>query len=265
MIYRLYTNEEWKRIFGTPLLYIDTYDDTGIWYIHKERPGNFSSPVGKINFKRGKITYDNIVVGYVKEQDDVIEIYNTQSSKPIYYIENNKIYSYDEYKTIFGSPSAHLKSDDNSNISSGKKKSSKAKTESVNAGALGGLIAMIPVVAFGIAFFIIASTVFFYFIKAIIMPAPTADLMEEQILFYIIWIVTSALLIRKPGIKSNYFASVYIRTIIIVTLAATVVVEGFNITSIIAGLIMGVVGGLFFLLIIRTIYKVISKLKKARY
>ncbi len=117
----IYTPKEWLAIFGgSPVLRID---DKGYIYTFEESTRVFGgNPCGRIDWNKGYIygsdyaNYTASPIGRVQTRSNgVQEIYGQDyanySARPILFVENDKIYTPEEYYRIFGgNPSGYVKS-----------------------------------------------------------------------------------------------------------------------------------------------------------
>lgn len=159
-MYEIYTPKEWLSVFGgCPSIIID---DQGYIYNREEYYKVFGgTPIGYINYQTGKIygadyaKFSAAPIGEIKIKSDVTEIYGKDYAKfgarPILYIDNDKIYTADEYYRIFGgSPAGYLKGNGENNGFFGERKKKKSYDNSVAKGCLstdfGGSIAIFLVI-----------------------------------------------------------------------------------------------------------------------
>ncbi len=116
---KIYTPSEWFKVFGGyPTLIID--DDGKIFSEKDYYNLMVRNPIGMVDFEKGEIygsDWANYVVrtpvGYIKQRNDVAEIYNRLpgfTALPVLYVREGKVYSYDEYHRILGgNPSGYIK------------------------------------------------------------------------------------------------------------------------------------------------------------
>lgn len=108
---KIYTPKEWLSAFQEcPSLIID--DKGLIWAGDEYYKILFGEPSGKIDFEKGYIYGEDYAklmatpIGILEKVNDVIKVYDYQKgrfSAPVLYIENDKIYTPEQYGSIFGS------------------------------------------------------------------------------------------------------------------------------------------------------------------
>lgn len=160
---KVYTPKEWLSFFGgSPSLIIDDkgyiYSADGYYKLISD------SPIGKIDYEKGHI-YDKhyadlfpTPIAYMVNSDGVTKVMEygkSHFSAPILYIQNDKIYTPDEYHRIFsGSASGYIKRDTPSGSSASSSRDSfpkdSASTRRVSSSfwdsKLGGAIIFIGVI-----------------------------------------------------------------------------------------------------------------------
>lgn len=113
---QIYTPKQWYSLFNCPSLMID--DNGLIWAADEYYKILFSSPSGKIDYAAGKIYGKDLggglfsePIGYLETKNGVTRIMDAKQgyfSTPILYIQGNKIYTAEEYGSIFGAPSGYV-------------------------------------------------------------------------------------------------------------------------------------------------------------
>lgn len=116
---KIYTPKQWYSLFDCPRLVID--DQGLIWAADEYYKVLFGSPSGKIDYSAGKIYgkglgYDLFEepIAYLSTKNGVTEVQDAKQgvfSAPILYIKDNKIYTPEEYCSIFDVPSGYIKED----------------------------------------------------------------------------------------------------------------------------------------------------------
>lgn len=124
---QIYTPKQWYSLFDCPSLIID--DQGLIWAADEYYKLLFSSPSGKIDYSAGKIYGKDLghgmfsePIGYLETKNGVTSIMDAKQgffSAPILYIKDNKIYTSEEYCSIFGAPSGYVKENTSSSSSYG--------------------------------------------------------------------------------------------------------------------------------------------------
>lgn len=143
---QVYTPQAWLSVFGgSPSLVIDDqgyiYSADGYYKIFSD------SPIGKMDFEKGFI-YDKhyldlfaTPIAQMERKGDVLEIreYGKVFTSPILYIQNNKIYTPEEYFRIFGgSPSGYIKHQDGGSNSTSAGYSCNNSTSTTSGSSGGG-------------------------------------------------------------------------------------------------------------------------------
>lgn len=114
---KVYTPKQWYSLFDCPSLIID--DQGLIWAADEYYKVLFGSPSGKVDFSAGKIYgkglgYDLFEepIAYLSQKNGVTEIRDAKQgifSAPILYIKDNKIYTLEEYCSIFDAPGGFIR------------------------------------------------------------------------------------------------------------------------------------------------------------
>ena len=117
----IYNSKEWNALFGGSPNWIIA--DDGYIYEASEYYNLMPRPCGRIDMGRGEIygkDYGSVnprPIAYIRDKDGVKEIYKERpeaslGAVPFLYIENEKIYTREEYYKVFGgSASAYVKDD----------------------------------------------------------------------------------------------------------------------------------------------------------
>lgn len=147
---QIYTPKQWYSLFNCPSLMID--DNGLIWAADEYYKILFSSPSGKIDYAAGKIYGKDLggglfsePIGYLETQNGVTRIMDAKQgyfSAPILYIQGNKIYTAEEYCSIFGAPSGYVQGNPPSSGSGygGYSGGSSGSSGSSSSGGSGGLL-----------------------------------------------------------------------------------------------------------------------------
>jgi len=149
---KLYTPKQWYSLFDCPTLIID--DQGLIWAADAYYKVLFGSPSGKIDYAAGKIYGKGLgynafeePIAYLTCKNGVIEIQDAKQgvfSAPILYIKDNKIYTPEEYNSIFDAPSAYFSGNHSgSTNTSGKPGGNSSGRKSSGGGGAGGNFGMI--------------------------------------------------------------------------------------------------------------------------
>lgn len=113
----IYTPKQWRSIFGCPSLIID---DKGYIYSAEEYRKLLREPIGWIDYSRNNIygkDYNTVFatpIAYMVQSGNLTKVFEygkTQFSEPILCIQNDKIYTYDEYVAWFGEPNGFIRTD----------------------------------------------------------------------------------------------------------------------------------------------------------
>lgn len=133
---KIYTPKEWLSVFrGCPSLIID--DKGLIWAGDEYYKILFGEPSGKIDFEKGYIYGEDYAklmatpIGILEKVNDLIKVYDYQKgrfSAPILYIQNDKIYTPEQWTSIFDIPGGYIEKDLSSGGKSGVGSSSGGKS-----------------------------------------------------------------------------------------------------------------------------------------
>lgn len=167
--YKIYTPNMWRSYFNHyPYLIVD---DDGLIYTEEDY-NKVVKPLasGKIDFSTGKIygadyyKFGATQIGKFQKNGDVFEIYGEDyyklGAKPIIYIKDNQVYTYDEYFRLWGTPSAFVEQSDNSATEEAQHNTTHktSTTSSINSnssssgGTAFGIIALIALISFPLVY-----------------------------------------------------------------------------------------------------------------
>lgn len=112
---KLYTPPEWYSVFNNPTIIIE---DDGMIYSDADYYSILRSPIGKIDYNTGYIygsDYNDFFprpIGKMTVKNDVTVIYgenfNDLLPRPLFFVRDNRVYTYDEFYSIFPSASAYI-------------------------------------------------------------------------------------------------------------------------------------------------------------
>lgn len=114
----IYTPKQWRSIFGCPSIIID---DKGYIYDAEEYKKMFPEAIGWIDYAKNNIygkDYKSAFatpIAYMVHNGKLTKVFEygkTQFSDPILYIQDGKIYTYEEYVRWFGEPSGYVRTDE---------------------------------------------------------------------------------------------------------------------------------------------------------
>ena len=124
---KFYTPREWHSLFDCPSLIID--DEGKIWSADNYYKILSGEPCGRIDYTGGKIYGSDLGYGmfaepiaYLETKNGVTRVLDAKrgfSSAPILYIQNNKVYTPDQWTSIIDTPGGHIQKDTPSRKSSG--------------------------------------------------------------------------------------------------------------------------------------------------
>lgn len=116
---KFYTPKEWHSLFDCPCLIID--DGGIIWAADEYYKLLFAEPSGRIDYTGGKIYGKDLGYGmfsepiaYLETKNGVTRVLDAKKglfSSPILYIKDNKVYSPEQWTSIFDSPSGYIDHD----------------------------------------------------------------------------------------------------------------------------------------------------------
>jgi len=111
---KIYTPEQWLTIFGDhPSLIIK--DNGEIYSAEDYYKVVEGPPIGQVDFEKGRIygkdyaSLSRVPIGYLEKTTDVIKVYDRVPgllAAPILYIQGDKVYTPEQYTSIFGSDAA---------------------------------------------------------------------------------------------------------------------------------------------------------------
>lgn len=142
-MYKIYTPNEWYTTFGCASLIIE---DDGFIYNGEDYNGIMPVPIGKIDYAKGLIfdkSYQDYMpraIGSIEDKGDVKVIYGEDfreiMPKPLLYIQNNRIYTAEEFYSITPSVSGYVSGGNNS-VQSYTSSSSTYSSSTSSAGSSG--------------------------------------------------------------------------------------------------------------------------------
>ena len=114
---KFYTPKEWYALFDCPSLIID--DEGKIWSADNYYKVLFGEPSGRVDYAGGKIYGKDLGYGmmaapiaYLETKNGVTRVMDAKkgiASAPILYIQNAKVYTPEQWTSLFDAPGGHIR------------------------------------------------------------------------------------------------------------------------------------------------------------
>lgn len=145
---KFYTPKEWHSLFDCPSLIIDNWGK--IWAADQYYMVLSGEPCGRIDYQGGKIYGKDLGYGmlaepiaYLETKNGVTRIMDAKKglfSAPMLYIQDDKVYTPEQWTSLFDAPGGYIKKENTSEgTASGKSSGSTASGKSSGGSARGGI------------------------------------------------------------------------------------------------------------------------------
>ncbi len=146
---KFYTPKEWHSLFDCPSLIIDDWGK--IWAADNYYMVLSGEPCGKIDYQGGKIYGKDLGYGmfaepiaYLETKNGVTRIMDAKKglfSSPMLYIQDDKVYTPEQWTSLFDAPGGYIKKDTPSGGGTSEKKSGGSARSGISLGGELGLLA----------------------------------------------------------------------------------------------------------------------------